>query len=170
MLERACDALRDCMRAVREAGCDGVFHSIDGAITLPAKRGIDDATCRTFVPPYESRMAEAMTGTVRVLHVRGSSLTIERVLDRPFEALSVSDRLKGNPTLAELRGLTDRCLMGGIDESSMIEMSLPEVRAQVRDAVAQAGCGRFILSPGCTFPTQTRWYVLKGLRETVETV
>jgi uroporphyrinogen decarboxylase len=170
MLERVCDALRDSMHAVSDAGCDGVFYSINGAITPPAKRGIDDATYRTFVRPYEIRMAEAMAGMVRVLHVHGSSLTIERVLDCPFEVPSVSDRLKGNPTLAELRGLTDRRLMGGIDESSIIEMSLPEVRAQVRDAIAQAGRERFILSPGCTIPTQTPRYLPKALRETVETV
>ena len=101
MLERVCDALCDYMHAVREAGCDAVFYSIDGAITPPAKRGIDDATYRTFVRPCEIRMAEAMAGMVRVLHVlhvHGSSLTVERVLDYPFEVLSVSDRLKGNPT------------------------------------------------------------------------
>ncbi|HMS81427.1 MAG TPA: uroporphyrinogen decarboxylase family protein, partial [Burkholderiaceae bacterium] len=167
MLERVSDALCDYMGAVREAGCDAVFYSINGAITPPGKRGIDDATYRTFVRPYEIRMAEAMAGMVRVLHVHGSSLTIGRVLDYPFEVLSVSDRLKGNPTLAELRGLTDRCLMGGIDESSIIEMSLPEVRAQVRDAIAQAGRERFILSPGCTIPTQTPWYLLKAIGETL---
>lgn len=170
MLERVCGALCDYMLAVREAGCDAVFHSINGAIMPPAERGIDDAIYRTFVRPYEIRMAEAMAGMVRVLHVHGSSLTVERVVDYPFEALSVSDRLKGNPTLTRLRGMTDRCLMGGIDESSVIEMSLPEVRAQVRDAVAQAGRTNFILSPGSTIPTQTPWYPLKATGETVATV
>ncbi|MFM1989235.1 MAG: hypothetical protein RJA99_2192 [Pseudomonadota bacterium] len=115
-------------------------------------------------------MAGAMAGRVRVLHVHGSSLTIERVLDDPFEVPSVSDRLEGDPTLVQLRGMTDRCLMGGLDESSVTEMSLPEVRAQVRDAVARAGRTRFILSPGCTIPTHTPWYLLKAIGETVSTL
>jgi uroporphyrinogen decarboxylase len=170
MLEAVCETLCEYMREVRAAGCDGVFYSINGAITPPAKRGIDEATFRRFVRPYEVRMLEAMAGMVRVLHVHGSSLTIERVLDYPFEVLSVSDRLKGNPSLTRLRELTAACLMGGIDESSVIEMSLPEVRAQVRDAVAQAGRQRFILSPGCTIPTQTPWYLLRAMSETVATL
>ncbi|MFZ4759578.1 MAG: uroporphyrinogen decarboxylase family protein [Burkholderiaceae bacterium] len=170
MLSAVCDTFCDYMRAVREAGCDGVFYSINGAITPPGKRGIDDATYRTFVRPFEIRMAEAMAGMVRVLHVHGTSLTLDRVLDYPFEVLSVSDRLKGNPTLTQLRSMTDRCLMGGIDESSIIEMSLPELREHVRDAVRQAGRERFILSPGCTIPTQTPWYLLRAIRETVATL
>jgi uroporphyrinogen decarboxylase len=170
MLEAVCATMCAYMAEVRAAGCDAVFYSINGAIAPPARRGIDDATYRRFVRPYEIRMLEAMQGMTRVLHVHGSSLEIGRVLDYPFDVLSVSDRLKGNPTLAELRGLTDRPLMGGIDESTLIEMSLPEVREQVRDAVRQAGRERFVLSPGCTIPTQTPWYLLRAIRETVESV
>jgi uroporphyrinogen decarboxylase len=170
MLDAVCATMCDYMAEVRAAGCDAVFYSINGAIAPPARRGIDDATYRRFVRPYEIRMLEAMQGMTRVLHVHGSSLQVDRVLDYPFDVLSVSDRLKGNPSLAELRRLTDRPLMGGIDESTVIEMSLPEVREQVRDAVRQAGRERFILSPGCTIPTQTPWYLLQAIRETVETV
>jgi uroporphyrinogen decarboxylase len=49
-------------------------------------------------------------------------------------------------------------------------MSLPELREHVRDAVRQAGRERFILSPGCTIPTQTPWYLLRAIRETVATL
>lgn len=115
-------------------------------------------------------MLEAMQGMVRVLHVHGTELDMTRVLDYPVEVLSVSDRLRGNPSLAELRRLSDKCLMGGIDESSLIEMSLPELRAHVRDAVAQAGREKLILSPGCTIPTQTPWYLLQAFRDVSRTL
>ena len=170
MLDAVCETMCAYMREVREAGCDGVFYSINGAISPPHKRGLDDATFRRFVRPYEIAVLEAMAGMVRVLHVHGTSLTMSRVLDYPYEVLSVSDRLPGNPSLAELRRMTGRCLMGGVDESAVVEMSLPEVRAQVRDAVAQAGRTNFILSPGCTIPTQTPWWLLRAMRETVATV
>ena len=49
---------------------------------------------------------EAARGSVRVLHVHGAGLEFERVLDYPVEAWSWSDRLPGNPTLAELRART----------------------------------------------------------------
>lgn len=167
MLEAVCETMCAYMAEVRAAGCDGVFYSINGAISPPAKRGIDQATFARFVQPYERRVLESMSGMVRALHVHGQSLTMSRVLDYPYEVLSVSDRLAGNPSLTQLRGMTSACLMGGIDESAVIEMSLPEVRAQVRDAVAQAGRQKFILSPGCTIPTQTPWYLLRAMREAI---
>lgn len=166
MLDAVCDTMCRYMHAVREAGCDAVFFSINSAIRPPHPRGVDDETCRTYMRPYELRMLEAMQGMVRALHVHGTKLDMQRVLDYPCEVLSVSDRLKGNPPLRELRALSDKCLMGGIDESAIIEMAPPEVRAQVRDCFEQIGRRNFILSPGCTIPTQTPAYLLKAIRET----
>ena len=166
MLDAVCDTMCRYMHAVRDAGCDAVFFSINSAICPPNPRGVDDEICKTYMRPYELRMLEAMQGMVRALHVHGTDLDMKRVLDYPCEVLSVSDRLKGNPSLRELRTLSDRCLMGGVDESAIIEMSLPEVRAQVRDCFAQAGRRNFILSPGCTIPTQLPAYLLQAIRET----
>lgn len=165
MLDAVCDTMCRYLAAVREAGCDAVFFSINSAICPPHPRGVDEETCRTFMRPYELRMLEAMQGMVRALHVHGTQLDVRRVLDYPCEVLSVSDRLAGNPSLRELRGLTGKCLMGGVNEAVLVEMSLPEVRAQVRDAFAQAGRRNFILSPGCTIPTQTPWVALQAIRD-----
>lgn len=170
MLDAVCDTMCRYMQALREAGCDAVFFSINSGIAPPNRRGVDDETWRTFLRPYDLRMLEAMQGMVRVLHVHGTDLDMKRVLDYPVEVMSVSDRLKGNPSLAQLRAMTDKCLMGGIDESSLVEMSLPEVRAQVRDSIAQAGRLKFILSPGCTIPTQTPWYLLQAMRDLCRTL
>jgi len=62
--------------------------------------------------------------------------------------------------------MTQRCLVEGIDESRITEMSLPELRAQILDCVAQVGRQNLILSPGCTIPTQTPWYMLQAVRDT----
>ncbi len=168
MLEAVCDTMCRYMAEVREAGCDGVFYSINSAIVPPATRGVDDPTFRTFMRPYEVRMLDAMAGMVRALHIHGTSLDVRRVLDYPCEVVSVSDRLKGNPSLAEMRAMTPKCLMGGVDESAITEMSLPELRDQVRDCTRQIGRRNFILSPGCTIPTQTPWYMLRAIRQTCE--
>lgn len=166
MLDAVCDTLCRYMGALRAAGCDAVFFSINSAIRPPSGRGVDDETYRTYLRPYELRMLEAMQGMVRVLHVHGTHLDMTRVLDYPCEVISVSDRLDGNPSLRELRSMTPRCLMGGIDESRITEVSLPELRAQVLDCVAQVGRRNLILSPGCTIPTQTPWYMLQAIRDT----
>lgn len=76
-----------------------------------------------------------------------------RVKDNPCEVINLSDRLPGNPTLRELRQWTDKCLMGGLDESKFADLSLAAIEAQVDEAIAQAGCEKFILAPGCTIPS-----------------
>jgi uroporphyrinogen decarboxylase len=170
MLQTVCAAMCDYMQEVRKAGCDAIFFSINSAICPPHKRGVSEETAATFLRPFEIRMLEAMAGMVRVLHVHGTSLDVRRVLDYPMEALSVSDRLPGNPSLRELRGMTKKCLMGGIDESSLTERSLPEVREEIHDCIRQVGREKFILAPGCTPPTQTPWYVFKAIREVCESL
>jgi uroporphyrinogen decarboxylase len=166
MLDAVCTSMCQYMQEVQRAGCDTIFFSINSAICPPHSRGISDEVFRTLMRPFEVRMLEAMAGMVRILHIHGTSLDVKRVLDYPIEAISVSDRLPGNPSLKQLRALTDKCLMGGIDETKLAERSLPEVRDEVCDCVQQIGKEKFILSPGCTIPTQTPWYLLKAIRET----
>jgi uroporphyrinogen decarboxylase len=91
---------------------------------------------------------------------------LRRVLDYPSEVYSVSDRLTGNPSLAQLRAMTDRCLMGGINEKLIQERSLAEIREEMWDAFKQAGKRKFILSPGCTSSPQTPEHILRCVRET----
>jgi uroporphyrinogen decarboxylase len=165
MLEAVCASMCQYMQEVRRAGCDAVFFSINSAICPPHPRGITDEIFCSMMRPFEIRMLETMAGMIRVLHVHGTSLDMKRVLDYPMEAVSVSDRLPGNPSLRELRAMTDKCLMGGIDESRLAERSIPEVREEVRDCVRQIGREKFILAPGCTIPTQTPWYLLRTIRE-----
>jgi uroporphyrinogen decarboxylase len=109
-----------------------------------------------------------MAGMVRVLHIHGTSLDVRRVLDYPMEAVSVSDRLEGNPSLRELRAMTGKCLMGGVNEVAIPERSLPELREEIFDCKRQIGREKFILSPGCTMVTQTPWYLVRAIRDTCE--
>jgi uroporphyrinogen decarboxylase len=166
MLEAVCKVMCDYMRVMREAGCDAMFFSINGAIVPPKPRGVDDRTFRTFMRPYDIRMLEAMAGMARILHIHGAGLDVSRVMDYPCEAVSVSDRLPGNPSVRALRAMTPRCLMGGVNEVAIAERSTPAIRAEVRDAVAQNGGVRnFIVSPGCTIPTQTPTVALRAVLE-----
>lgn len=165
MLDAVTATLCDYVRASRAAGADGFFLSVNSAIRAGFPRGVDDAVFRTYQRPYDLRLLEAAQGAVRILHVHGTGLDLDRVLDYPFEVLSVSDRLKGNPSLAELRARTDRCLMGGIDETTFQEKPLPDLRAEIDDALRQAGRQRLILAPGCTLPSFTPQRSLRCLRD-----
>ncbi|MEO8507546.1 MAG: uroporphyrinogen decarboxylase family protein [Betaproteobacteria bacterium] len=170
MLDAVTDTLCRYVAAARNAGADGFFLSINGAIQSGFPRGGDADTFRDFQRPFDLRLLDAAKGTVRVLHVHGVGLDLDRVIDYPCEVFSVSDRLQGNPSLAELRRRTDRCLMGGLDESRLHDRTLPEVRAEVDDALAQAGRERLILAPGCTLPSFSPQRTLQNLREYTLTI
>ena len=166
MLEAVTETLCEYVRASRAAGADGFFLSVNTAIRAGFPRGVDDAIARDFQRPYDLRLLKAAEGSVRILHVHGVGLDLDRVLDYPFEVLSLSDRLQGNPSLADLRARTGRCLMGGLNENTIQEKPLPELRDEIDDAIRQAGRERFILSPGCTVPSFTPQRTLRCLRET----
>ena len=151
--------------AVKAQGVEAFFLSINGAIREGCPRGSNQQVYETFQRPFELQLLKAAEGMVRILHVHGIGLDLGRVLDYPCEVISVSDRLPGNPSLAELRKLTPKCLMGGIDESKFQERNLPAIAREVDDALAQAGRRNFILAPGCTLVSFTPKRSLAFLRD-----
>jgi uroporphyrinogen decarboxylase len=164
-LEAVCDTLVRYIQAVKEQGVDALFLSINGAIREGFPRGSTREVYETFQRPFDLELLRAAEGMVRILHVHGVGLEPGRVLDYPCEVISLSDRLPGNPSLAALRKLTDRCLMGGLDETKIQERTLPSLAREIDDALAQAGPRKFILAPGCTIPSFSPQRTLRFLRE-----
>ncbi|MCC6194269.1 MAG: hypothetical protein IT518_07355 [Burkholderiales bacterium] len=165
MIGTVSDTLCAYVAAAREAGADGFFISINTAIRDGYPRGVTDAVSHEFQRPFDLRLLAAAEGTVRVLHVHGVGLDLDRVQDYPCEVISLSDRLAGNPSLAQLRERTGKCLMGGIDETRIQERPLPELRAEIDDAYAQAGRRGWIVAPGCTVASFTPQRTLRCMRE-----
>ena len=153
------------IQAVRAQGVEAFFLSINGAIREGFPRGSNRQVYETFQRPFELQLLQAAEGMVRILHVHGAGLDIGRVLDYPCEVISISDRLTGNPSLADLRRITPKCLMGGIDETKFQERNLPAIAREVDDALAQAGRRKFILAPGCTIPSFSPKRSLAFLRD-----
>ncbi|MBL8386410.1 MAG: hypothetical protein JNM90_25220 [Burkholderiales bacterium] len=169
-LERTCASICAYVRALKKLGVEGFFYSVNSAIPAGQPRGNNDAVYETFLRPFDLRILEEARGMVRVLHVHGTGLAMERVRDYPCEVINLSDRLPGNPSLAQLRTWTDKCLMGGLDETRFADLSLTALAAQVDDAVAQAGREHFLLAPGCTIPSFSPKRSLAFLRAHVATL
>lgn len=166
MLEALTDTFVDYIAEIRKVPVDGVLYATNACILPPSSRGIDDSQFRAFHRPFDLRLLDAMEGLVRIVHAHGNPLDLTRILDYPCEVLSWSDRLPGNPSIAAVRRLTGKCLMGGVDESRLQERSLPEIRAEVADALAQAGGPRnFILSPGCNVASGVATRALVCMRD-----
>lgn len=153
------------IEAVKAQGVEAFFLSINGAIREGYPRGSSREVYETYQRPFELQLLQAADGMVRILHVHGAGLDIGRVLDYPCEVISISDRLPGNPSLAALRKITPKCLMGGIDETKFQERNLPAIAREVDDALAQAGRRKFILAPGCTIPSFSPQRSLAFLRD-----
>jgi len=153
------------IRAVKAQGVEALFLSINGAIREGFPRGSNREVYETFQRPFDLQLLAAAEGMVRILHIHGAGLDLGRVFDYPCEVISVSDRLPGNPSLADLRKVTTKCLMGGIDETKFQERTLPAIAREVDDALAQAGRRNFILAPGCTLPSFSPKRSLTYLRD-----
>lgn len=168
MLAALTGTFADYIAEIRKIPVDGVLYATNACILAPSSRGISDAEFREFHRPYDLRLLNEMQGLTRIVHAHGNPLDLGRILDYPCEVLSWSDRLNGNPSIATVRKLTGKCLMGGVDESRLQERSLPEIRAEVADAIAQAGGTRnFIVAPGCNVASGVATRSLICLRDAV---
>lgn len=154
------------MGEMKRVGADGVFLAVNSAHAPGSPMAVDASVFETFMKPFEIELLESMKGMTRFLHVHGNAIRLDRTADYPFEVISVSDRIEGNPTLADLRQVTGRCIMGGVDETRIGRMTPQELRDQIEDTFRVAGERNLILSPGCTIPVWTPAHLLRILAGT----
>ncbi|HSV91611.1 MAG TPA: uroporphyrinogen decarboxylase family protein [Desulfobacterales bacterium] len=95
------------LRAAARTGIGGIFLSVNGA----EDGELSDAEYARFVRPFDLGVIEAAAsvGPLLIGHVHGRNLAMDRVLDHPVAALNWS-HLHDNPTIAEVRRRTGRCL------------------------------------------------------------
>ena len=167
MLDAVTETMLAYVRELKKIGVDSVLYSVNGAICPPHPKGVSEDVFKEFMRPYETAVLEEMKGMVRILHVCQFHLDFSRVLDYPCEVFSWWDRHEACPSLAEMRKMTGKCLMGGVDHTKMIEKTRPAIRAEIRDAIAQAGREKFILAPGCTVMTHAPEHILQCVRDTM---
>jgi len=88
-------------------------------------------------------------GWFNILHIHGKNLMFRELADYPVHALNWHDRQE-YPSLREARQLTDKCLIGGLNEKGPISCGTPaEVAGQVAATIAEAGERGLIIGPGC---------------------
>lgn len=167
-LEAVTETVCEYVSIVKSMGIEGIFIAVNGAMPESQLRGVTAEQHEVFQKPFTKAVLEAAKGMVRVLHVHGSHLDMQRAQDYPCEVLHVSDRGPGNPSLAELRKMSDKCLMGGLDEVKFAERTLPELEDEIDDSIRQAGKHGLIIAPGCTLPSFTPYRILSHLRAYTE--
>ena len=72
---------------------------------------------------------------VRMLHTCKSHLDLNRIESYPHEVLSWSDLDPTCPSMPEVRAMTAKCLMGGINQAGVIEQNVDEIRRDADNAI-----------------------------------
>ncbi len=165
-LEIISETTRQFAVAAVERGADGLFF----ATQLSGSDKLSDAEFTTFGKKYDFSVLEAVAGKTwfNILHLHGVKPRIAECLDYPVQAFNWHDRDQG-PSLAEVRRLTDKCLVGGLGQQGKLISGHPEEAAgQVIDAMRQLDGRGVILAPGCVANTRTPEANIQAVKRAVE--
>lgn len=170
LLDALCHATCQHLQQLKVLGVTGYFYATLAALPADQPQGLSQMVYDTFVRPYDLAILQSAEGLVRVLHAHGEGLALDRLQGYPFEVIHLADRAPSNPSLADLRRWTSRCLMGGLDESRFSGASLHALAAQMEDAACQTNSQRWILAPGCVLPPSCAQRSLQFVRRHAATL
>ena len=160
------ETLASYSRACLDAGADGIFFA---TTEWGSRNACSDEEYQAFGRPYDLRVLEAVQiAPCNILHVCRSNNRLAQLVDYPVAAVNWAVHGSGNASLADALALTDKAVMGGINERRTLLSGSPDnVRAQAHEALRQTGGTRFLLAPGCAVSPQTP---PSNLRAAVEAV
>lgn len=170
-LRTVTDTTADFIRENLKNGVAGFFFACQQA----NYKFMDDKAYDEFGETYDREVFDAMSkeSWFTVVHIH--SFTQEReksMFDRlakyPANCINWHDRWVG-PSLREARSLTDKCLIGGINEEQYLNrVNYRELYPHVRQAVNMAGTRGFMFGPGCTIYEDTPLENFFAVRMAVE--
>lgn len=151
------------VEALRTTGVAGIFYAIQHA-----QYGLlSEEEYRHFGRPYDLQILErAADMEVRMLHLHGSQVMFDLVVDYPVNLLNWHDR-ETPPSLEE--GLTrfSGAVCGGVSRSTLVYGTPQEVRRQALEALQVNGGRRVVLGTGCVTPIIAPLGNLRALRQSV---
>jgi uroporphyrinogen decarboxylase len=142
----------------------GIFY----AAQLATYTTLSEAEYREFGEPFDRRILEHLEGTwFNMLHIHGQEVMFDLLADYPVQAINWHDR-ETAPSLQEAMQRTDKVLVGGLDQQTLMCGTPEAVRAKAADALAQTGGRRFILGVGCVTMVASPWGNIAAARQAVE--
>ena len=151
-MEILTDQVIDLMNAYLEVGAAGFFYCTNGE----RKGFCTDDQYEKLVRPYEEAALKAVYDKAWfiMLHVCGMEVVrMDRMVTLPVHAINWEDQAPANPSIAEVRKMTDKVLMGGIDRNSDFYGASRDgvkrvLKAKVDEAIREGG-DRLVLACGC---------------------
>ena len=152
------------VRAVLEAGADGIFYAVQHASAAL----LGEAEYREVCRPLDLRVLEAAQGaSFNLLHLHGLNTYFDLLADYPVHAFNWHDRDTG-PGLAEGARRFPGLVVGGLSQHDMVEGTPQSIRNIAREAITQMDGRRLCLSTGCVLPTVAPWGNIRALRAAVD--
>jgi uroporphyrinogen decarboxylase len=141
--------------ACLEEGASGIFYATNGWAT----EGMLTADqYREFGEQYDLEFLDAIKSRSKfnILHNCGSHIYFDLLEAYPVQAINWAATLEGNPDLREGKLRSDKAVMGGISEKTVLKNgSQEQVREEVEKALEMTGGTHFLLAPGCSIPPET---------------
>ena len=138
-----------CREAFR-AGSNGIFLSTFGsAKQMPKERFV------RFALPFVERILTAVKdlGPLNTLHVHDYGIYVDEIAGLPAAALSYEDRDSSNPSIREIRKQWHGTIMAGLDKHKATRVTPAEAARNAIEGMRAGGSTKFLLAPGCSFPT-----------------
>lgn len=153
--KRIADAMCDLSQACIDVGCDGIYYAGLGA----EKHFYSDEEFVEAVQIYDHQILKAIrqVGGDIFLHMCKENLNMERYRSyRPYCDVANWGVYETNYSLEEGKALfPDATIMGGLANRSgvLINGTIEDIEAQVRQIINEFGTTGFILGADCTLPT-----------------
>ncbi len=177
-LEVITETVINFVKANADAGVSGFFFATQEA----TYKSMDDLTFAEFCKPYDIRVLnECMKyGWFNVLHIHGTDVMWETLSKYPCNVINWHDRFTA-PDLKDARGITSKCLLGGLAENpggmtpkpgegSVLTsgLSAAEIKAHVKEAIDMVDGKGLMIGPGCVADTHATPEALHAVRAAVE--
>ena len=135
-----------------DAGVSGFFF----ASQCSTRDWMTEEMYKEFGTKYDLPVLEAAKDATwfNIAHIHGDNTMFELLSSYPVQCVNWHDRWAA-PTLDQARKLTDKCLMGGINERWLVSAKAEDVEEHLRQAVEVAGRKGLILTPGCVAKMDT---------------
>jgi uroporphyrinogen decarboxylase len=159
-----------------EAGADGFFL----ASQFASKDLISEEEFDEFCKPYDEALVNHISKKTwfNLFHVHGDkNLYIEKFVDYKVQALNwenVPHGLKEEEitSIDKVRALTDKVLIGGIDQHHDFSGTREEVKERLKrrleKSLEESKDNRFIFAPGCALPLDVNREIFTVIREVVD--
>ena len=121
-----------------------------------------------FIKPNDVKiMAAVADAPFNMLHVHGTDVYLDLFLDYPTNTLNWPAH-HSDYSIKKVRGLTDKCLIAGIDERGPIaEGKMRGTISGITDSVHEAGRAGFMVGSECTVAPDTSPDVIQAARDLV---